>query len=185
MSRWGLVGPPADAYFRVTNAERFRPLHGFAGILLDRLYAEFDVDREDEPGLDPELEQVGTLSIVRLTPRAENAASLTIGFTTFPGLNVRFGRWHTRPFPACGCDACDETFESESGVLSWMITQLADGRYREELQRSERGKFTQRHEFWSDDGRRAGGSQDRTEGDDTAALKPGVVAWQPWPRRSA
>ena len=27
-SRWGPEGPPLEAYSRVTDADRFRPLHG-------------------------------------------------------------------------------------------------------------------------------------------------------------
>ena len=43
--RWGPEGPPKEAYSRVTNPERFLPLHAAAMELLDRLEREFAVDR--------------------------------------------------------------------------------------------------------------------------------------------
>jgi hypothetical protein len=45
MHRWGPDGPPPEAYSRVTNPERFRPLHDFALTLLAQLHGSFDVDR--------------------------------------------------------------------------------------------------------------------------------------------
>ena len=39
--RWGIEGPPEEAYSRVTNPERFQPLHAAATELLDRLEREF------------------------------------------------------------------------------------------------------------------------------------------------
>ena len=39
--RWGIEGPPDEAYSRVTNPERFQPLHAAATELLDRLEREF------------------------------------------------------------------------------------------------------------------------------------------------
>ena len=35
--RWGIDGPPEEAYSRLTNPERFQPLHDVAMELLDRL----------------------------------------------------------------------------------------------------------------------------------------------------
>jgi hypothetical protein len=55
--RWGAEGPPREAYSRVTNPERFAPLHDVAAELLDRLELEFDAERTEGYGLDPELEE--------------------------------------------------------------------------------------------------------------------------------
>ena len=35
--RWGPEGPPPEAYSRVTDAERFRPLHGAMWEIIGRL----------------------------------------------------------------------------------------------------------------------------------------------------
>ncbi|MDA1128514.1 MAG: DUF6226 family protein [Chloroflexi bacterium] len=103
MNRWGSEGPPPEAYSRITNPERFAPVPEFAGELLNRLEAEFAVERTEGYGLDPELES-GELARpgVRLTPADADAAPIIIIFTAFPGLRVRFGRWYTNPFPSCG-----------------------------------------------------------------------------------
>ena len=43
--KWGIEGAPKEAYSRVTNPERFQPLHDAATELLDRLEREFAVER--------------------------------------------------------------------------------------------------------------------------------------------
>ena len=53
--RWGIEGPPKEAYSRVTNPERFQPLHDAATELLDRLEREFAVERLEGPDADDEL----------------------------------------------------------------------------------------------------------------------------------
>ena len=45
--KWGVEDPPEEAYSRVTNPERFLPLHGSVERLLGRLEATFDVEREE------------------------------------------------------------------------------------------------------------------------------------------
>ena len=71
--------PASEAYPRVTNAERFAPLHDIVTELLDSLETEFDVVREEGFGLDPELESRYELarSSVRLAPKMASAAPLT------------------------------------------------------------------------------------------------------------
>ena len=134
MNRWGSDGPPPEAYSRVTNPERVRPLHDFALMLLAQLDASFAVDRIEGYGLDSELE-VGDLArpSVRLVPRDSKAAPLAVAFTTFPGLKVRAGHWCTAAFPVCGCDACDETASNETARLSEMIDDVVAGRFREAI----------------------------------------------------
>ncbi len=57
-NRWGIEGPPDEAYSRVTNPERFQPLHAAATELLDRLEREFAVERLDVHDVDDELARI-------------------------------------------------------------------------------------------------------------------------------
>ena len=115
--------PPPEAYSRVTNPERFRPLHALMVELIGRLEATFDVERLERYGLDDDLEKVDLVRpSVKLLPRDISAASIAVSFTAFPGLLVRVGRWRIDAFPSCGYDACDETMDGESASL----TQRAD-----------------------------------------------------------
>jgi hypothetical protein len=132
--RWGLDGPPPEAYSRVTNPERFRPLHGFAQRLLRSLETEFDVSREEGQGLDPELQVDDTaIPTVRLVPHSADAGPLTVAFTSFPGLMVRLGHWFVEPVPVCGCDACDETAEEGQRRVEGLIAALTAGRVSESI----------------------------------------------------
>ena len=99
----------------MTNAERFRPLHPSMLETIGRLEDDFQVERTEGYGLDEELETGTDLAspCVRLTPREADAAPIAVAFSAFPGLHVRFGRWHTELFPVCGCDACDESAEDQ------------------------------------------------------------------------
>jgi len=99
--------PLPEAYSRVTNPERFRPLHTLMVELIGRLEATFDVEHVEGYGLDSELERVDLARpSVKLVPRDTSAASIAVAFTAFPGLLVRIGRWRIEAFPSCGCDAC-------------------------------------------------------------------------------
>jgi hypothetical protein len=88
MSRWGEAGPPPEAYERVTDADRFAPLHVHARELLADLERRFVV-RRTEPS-DP----AGP-------PPTPAAAVLTVVFTSFPGLLVRYGLAGSLPVPRC------------------------------------------------------------------------------------
>jgi Family of unknown function (DUF6226) len=129
--RWGPGGPPPEAYSRVTNPERFRPLHGAAERLLSDLEGEFDVSREEGRGLDPGLSR--DEPTIRLTPHALEAGPLTIAFSPFPGLRLRLGHWWEEHIPACGCDACDETANHGQARLGWLAKTLTSGQFRESI----------------------------------------------------
>ena len=99
-NRWGFTGPPPEAYSRVTNPDRFSPLHSFVLDLLARLEAEFNVTRVEGYGIDAELEARGVVRpTVKLAPSDAGAAPITVAFSAFPGLAVRFGRWKLDFFP--------------------------------------------------------------------------------------
>ena len=157
----GLEGPPPEAYSRVTNAERFRPLHPAMLEIIGRLESGFEVERAEAYGLDEELERGLDLArpCVGLRPRDTDAAPIAVAFSAFPGLHVRFGRWHTELFPVCGCDVCGESAEDQIERLSKMVDDITAGRFREEVRRPLIpfiGNGWREAEFWSPVGRSLG-----------------------------
>lgn len=197
MSGWygyakdGKAGPPPDpAYSRVTNAERFRPLHSAMREIIGRLENDFDVERTEGYGLDAELEQglEPARPHVRLNPRDPEAAPIAVVFSTFPGLNVRLGRWFTEPFPSCGCDACDESAKGEIERLNEIVDDVVAGRFCEAIRRpliSFRGTGWRETKFWSSVGRRT--NRTRVEGFRAREMSGGrrrlELSWKAWRRR--
>ena len=139
---WGDGEPPEEAYGRVTNPERFRPLHDAMLEMLDALEARFDVERVEGYGLDKELESrsrdPATRPGIVLKPVDPEAASITVIFTGFPGLSLRFGRWYTDLFPGCGCDACDESADGEIERVTELIDSVTSDGFREAVVHSPR-----------------------------------------------
>jgi hypothetical protein len=192
-NHWGPDRPPPDAYSRVTNPERFAPLHDFAKTLLATLEKTFEVERAEGYDLDPQVPVALRDRIqpaVRLRPRSASAASLLVSFTNFPGLVVRAGRWHREPVPMCGCDACDETAEGVIQRLSWLVENVTAGRFRETaVVRPGRGDAWSTTEIgWSDAGSATTQETRRialTRAEADAMLADGrwQYAWEPWRRR--
>ncbi|PKB70731.1 MAG: hypothetical protein BZY87_09425 [SAR202 cluster bacterium Io17-Chloro-G6] len=184
--RWGPEGPPPEAYSRVTNPERFAGLHEFADALLNRLEAEFAVQRAEDYGLDPEMESVELARpSVRLTPDDADAAPILFTFTAFPGIAARFGCWYWRTFPSCGCDACDESAEGEFERLESSIDDVIAGRFREEIRLPFFGKAFQTLELWSPSGRSGGPLRlNRSKARQLlAGSDRSLYEWKPWPVR--
>ena len=190
--RWGIEGPPKGAYSRVTNPERFQPLHGAATELLDRLEREFAVERLEGSDADDEL---GSKSLarpaIRLTPHDSQAAPIVVAFSEFPGLHVRFGSWRTEPFPNCGCDACDETADGSMEEMIEMVEAVVAGGFREAVRVPLLlGHGWQESEFRFNDcyGRfRSSRSRvSRSRALDMTGGKLNVtLEWKPWPLRNA
>ena len=188
MNHWGSEGPPPEAYSRVTNPERFRPLHAFMVELIGRLERTFDVERvvEDRPGdvfKGSDFARPG----VRLRPRDPGAAPIVVAFTTFPGLRIRAGRWYMDAFPGCGCDACAETLAGEIERLARMVDDVTAGRFREAVWIAAGGQAWQKSEFLSPEGYRSNKSliarsQARQILGESERL---VLEWRPWPRRGS
>ena len=185
--RWGAAGPPLEAYSRVTNPERFASLHDSAAGWLHRLERDFETERREAYGLDPELEHDCNLSrpSVALLPCDVGAAPLIIAFSDFPGLRVRFGHWYVVAFPTCGCDACDETAESETERLGSLIDNMTAGRFREAIRVRADGTAWKESELWSTGGRCS--EKLRLDQTRTRKLLDGgnrsTYVWGPWPRR--
>ena len=108
--------------------------------MLGRLEADFEVERAEGYGLDEDLEGKRGLArpSVKLSPTDPEAAPMTVVFTDFPGLFVRFGRWADDLFPDCGCDACGGTAEEE--ILTEKIHSLTTSGLCETVE-VPRGRF--------------------------------------------
>jgi hypothetical protein len=87
--------------------------------------------------------------------------------------------------PACGCDACDETIESETERFKSMIEDLIAGRFREAIVMPAVGPWTE-WEFWKSATVR---SAQRSQLDPAYAQKLRTASdqasyeWKPWTRR--
>ena len=179
-----------EAYSRVTDAERFRPLHTAMVEKILRLEAAFDVVRDEGYGLDEELEKPFNLArpSVRLSPKAPESAPIAVAYSDYPGLHVRFGRCSTNLVPVCGCDACDETAEREIKRVTRMIDCVTDGGFREAVRRPLLpfiGSGWLETAFWSPVGSHSGGSVlDNSQARRmTGGRRRLELDWRPWPRR--
>jgi len=177
--------PDPDAYSRVTNPERFEPLHRFAMAHLDRLQAEYEVERLDGAELDPRQKSVDwVLSAVKLIPTDTNAAPIGIVLTTYPGLIVYCGKWAVLNFPECGCDACAETLEDEQQRLADVVDDVVGGRFMESIHIPFFGGAEQRWELWSSTHGRGGGARiPRSRARALVNAAGRRVDWSPWPLR--
>lgn len=129
--RWA-GSPPDDAYSQVTDPERYAVLRPFALAVLDDLEAEFDVRRESPDEVSGgAAEHVSWSEPVRLRPAAPGAATLTVAFTTFPGVIVRFGEATDLVLPFCGCDACDDLVQDLAEDLRFHVEALVTGGFSE------------------------------------------------------
>jgi hypothetical protein len=119
--------PPADAYGRITDPERYLTLHEFAetaieGLTRDYVATAAKASRHGFAGYSIE-------RAVAVVPHG-HAAPITIAFTTFPGLYVRYGESDLKAYPHCGCDACDESpqrlIEELARDIENFVTEPAD-----------------------------------------------------------
>lgn len=185
--RWGSGPPPDWAYGRVTDPQRFAPLHDAALDLLAGLENRFQVERDGRHELDPELlaQQHSTRPTVKLTPMDPMAAPITVAFTSLPGLRVRFGHWVIEPYPACACDACDATCDGEARELADMVDHVVNGRFREAIRVPVLGaswlEWRAGHIDTSTRARRS-----RLAGAEARRMCAGrrrAYDWKPWPTR--
>lgn len=98
--RQGEESPADAAYSRVTNPERFLPLHTAMPEIIARLENDFVVERAEGYGLDEELERGMDLAHpdVKLIPADPGAAPIAVAFTDFPGLRVPIWEMVRRAF---------------------------------------------------------------------------------------
>ena len=166
--RWGPDGPPADAYERLTNLERFDPLARVADDVVAELLAAYDARAEPatlrgKPG-------------VRVVPAAGAPLTLVVDL---PCVLVWSGLWTGGgAFPPCACDACDEDAASAEALLRDWVTEVTERGLTEEL------TVDPPRLAHAVDGASGWSLLSPAELARLAALAPpGLRRWPPWPRR--
>jgi hypothetical protein len=132
-NRWEGDSPHGEAYSRLSNLQRFLPLHTVALALIEWLQSTFDVDIEQTPSAAVALINVpdDVVQAVRIGPRNPDAAPLTFVLTGFPTVFLHAGLLHDFHFPSCACDACDEDLTSMAEDLEWTVRTVVAGGYSE------------------------------------------------------
>ncbi|WP_189080393.1 DUF6226 family protein [Mangrovihabitans endophyticus] len=170
-----------EQYSHATDPSRYAVLHDAADQLLDELTDRFMVERREAK---KPLAEGPLVRTVRLIPRSPAAAPLSIAFTEFPSLMMRFGRWYDLSLPQCGCDACDEDPVELIGEMRTQIEALAEGGLWERVHRSVGGSVAQARLI----GEEFEASQEivLSLAESRAARREGFAAavqWAPWVRR--
>lgn len=188
--RWDENGLAPDSYSVISHPERFAGLRLVADALLDYLSAAYDVDIDDGPACAADLLRPveGVLRSVRITPRRSGAAPMTFVFPERPGVIVHAGVLHDFTFPACGCDACDETAASQADRLELLVLAVPAGGFSETYPVGWRRWLA--YSLSAADG----SAQESGQGDTgplprdrlrlgQAQLRQVPAGWLPWPRR--
>lgn len=168
--------PDEDAYGRVTNPGRYQFVVDATRTMIDDLVATYEVEATAGiPSVDfPDFRGSAT-DVVRLHP--SGGADLAFMFTDFPGVVVRAGESFARAFPACGCDACDESPTDVIDGLEELVGAVVEGRYVEELTR--RAVSYTFAGVWG-----SSSSEKRLERGDWKQHGPlGRRQWSPWTKR--
>ena len=183
--RWGAASPPEDTYSVVSHPERFAPLHAVADALVAFLADAYEVGvralgpaeiAASFPGAD-------VARAVRVSPSREDAAPLVVGLTRFPGVALRAGARYDEPVPQCGCDACDESFESAADALERTVLAVAEGRFSEEVVGSRyRHTITDTDGVGWSSGEQLMGRAERQSPAVRLLARRRARHWQPWPR---
>ncbi|WP_210481592.1 DUF6226 family protein [Naasia sp. SYSU D00948] len=187
-ARWGDGPPPDDSYSVTSNLARFAPLHTIADALVDHLRSAYDVAVEEGPEVARDLIRPPDeiVRAVRLTPADPGAAALTFVFTSFPSVVIHAGLLHDLPFPTCGCDACDETWDALADEMEWQVLAVASGGYREAVSRD--AGLGVEYSLRGGDGSARRSGRSRVEDHENARLQAAERAlrglpegWRPWP----
>jgi len=119
-TRWS-GSPPDDSYSRASNPDRFAPLQTIAEALIQHLRTAYRAHASS------------TTNLVSVTPEHPDGAPLVFRFTDFPGVVIRAGVRYSAAFPACGCDACDETWQQAADDMERLVFAVTDGGFSERI----------------------------------------------------
>ncbi|WP_222636595.1 MULTISPECIES: DUF6226 family protein [unclassified Rhodococcus (in: high G+C Gram-positive bacteria)] len=181
--------PPESAYSVTEHPERYAPLHAVADALIEHIRETYDVEIDEGPEAIAELVRPhrDTTRAVRIRPSDSDCATLTLIFTSYPGIGMHAGLLHDFSFPSCGCDACDSTWQTEADRFERQVFAVVTGNYRERVGHGQQP--SSEYAFTYPNGRNSGGSPSagvpaaRLDAADPIlrALPDGWAAWPPRP----
>lgn len=126
--------PPEETYSVDTHPERFAPLHAVGDALVSYLLETFEVGVEDGVHVAEDLNRPSSFDVlraVRLRPADPRCAPVTFVFDPYPGLSVHSGLLFDAHYPLCGCDACDEEWQTVTSELEQHVFAVVTGNFRE------------------------------------------------------
>lgn len=150
-NRWD-TSPPDDTYSVCAHPERFAPLHTVANALIDHLTATYDVEVDEGEHVVADLirgSERETVRAVRLQPRLPHCAPLTLVLNDHPGVELHAGALLDEHYPACGCDACDESWQESADDLEQTVFGVVAGGLEEWVGRGPRARVGLRLSYGS------------------------------------
>jgi hypothetical protein len=188
-NHWPDHQPAQDRYSVTAHPERFQPVHTVAAALIDYLVATYDVVAlEDTTAVaDFVYPQDAPLRVVRLQPSNPDSAALTFAFSDYPDVSAHAGVTGDVLFLDCGCDACDETWESVADEMEAKVGSVVNGGFTEKVGAGD--DPVHKLDFDGNDGH--GASASWSSADEAVlhrVLEQGLTlpwnkTWLPWPRR--
>lgn len=186
-NRWQ-GSPPQQAYSVDSHPERFSPVHEVADALIAHLCDTYDIELSEGMEIAADLDHPASdvVRAVRIRPNDPACAQLTFVFTGYPGVVLRAGLLHEFRHPECGCDACDETWESEADGIEQQVLAVVTGNYRETIEGRVRPwvEFELRYPGGATSGRSRGKD---LSAERVAAARPVLrdltAGWAAWPSR--
>lgn len=189
-NRWAGAAPPEDTYSLSTHPARFAPLHDIADALIAYLSEVFDVEVAESDAFAADLLHLpGQMRrAVRVIPTDPASAGLTFVYTPYPGVALHAGLLHDFWYPTCGCDACDESWESEAERMEDLVGAVVTGNYQERFEAGSPAwiEYSVTKPEGSASGRSQAGdlppSRIRQAKETLMQIPEG---WAPWPTRAA
>ncbi|PKQ27182.1 MAG: hypothetical protein CVT64_01695 [Actinobacteria bacterium HGW-Actinobacteria-4] len=182
---------PDSAYSVATHPERFAPIVTVANALIEHVASAYDVTVDADAPVpawmldrDSDADQKVVRAVV-ITPKDPQCSPLTLVETRYPSVELHAGVQAFEPFPACGCDACDDDLFGLFESLEHHVLAVVKGNLVEQL--TWRGLFTQ----WTfPDGSSSSTMPRRQVSREHIAQlrklrRTHPDCWQPWPLRSA
>jgi hypothetical protein len=135
--RWCVESAPREAYSVTAHPERFAPLVDVARGLIAYLERTYDVAVTEDLARAAQVRhaRADAVAAVQIVPAEADSATLTFVFSAAPGLDLEAGVAFSERFPPCGCDACDESVESEARRLEDVVFGIVAGGLAESIRR--------------------------------------------------
>ena len=180
---WSGEGPPEDAYSRVSEPERFAPLHSWALEVVARLQSEYEVTLDEAGIADADLERSPLSRPLMNSPNSDSLRHHHC-LTDFPGLGVRRAAGSST-VPSCVGAASTNARAAFEGFAD-LLSDVVAGRFRESMYLDRSGDGRSTRQLWCGEHRRSSGGSYLPR-DKAVQILDGkteiFMEWMPWQPR--